>query len=235
MTSLPDLPVPTIVRRAALALSLLTLATSIPLAAAAGLLPQIKPGEPRLLALMGFEIVVTVAAILGVLFGLGRYAAGPAVALACVSGTILLGSALGWLGANRNIAGVTLTPLLALRVLIALALAAAGGLIVLRRAPGSFALLFKGLAALAPLVLAAGAFAHSPTRIAIGNAVTGGTVVTFAIAVFGFLIGGVLLAIGGHCVIRAFELGRIPDQPTSGQQPAPNPSPQNPPQAAHKA
>src|SRR6267142_2051810 len=53
--------------------------------------------------LFGFEVVITVATVLGVLFAMGRFQDGQGLAMACVAGTIAVGSFLGWLGADRHL------------------------------------------------------------------------------------------------------------------------------------
>ena len=88
--------------------------------------PAIDPSLKSSWALVGFEVVVAVAALLGVIAALGKFGEGPGMALACVAGTILLGSALGWQGAGRQLLGHSLMPYLAARVAAALVLGAIG-------------------------------------------------------------------------------------------------------------
>src|SRR5262249_6452882 len=54
--------------------------------------------------LFGFEFVIAVATVLGILFAAGKFQEGQGLALACVAGTITVGSFLGWLGAQRHLA-----------------------------------------------------------------------------------------------------------------------------------
>jgi len=188
----------------------LILLTSLPLAVIAGLLPQIRSDEKPALALMGFEIVVAVAAVLGVLWGRPSRGApdlGPALGLACIAGTILAASALGWQGANRNLAGHSLTPLLIFRAAFALGMLAMAGLLVLGRDRRSWPMALRGLALLAPVVLIAGAILYPTTRAMIER-LMGNTIIAFTLTTLGFLGASVLIALGGHCLIRAFEFGR---------------------------
>jgi hypothetical protein len=163
-------------------------------------------------ALFGFEVVVAVAAVLGLLFGRGRYGDGPGMALACIAGTILAASGLGWAGAGRQLLSVSLTPVLAGRILAAGTLAACGAWCVLSRHPRSIRLAAVGAALLAPVAMGAGAFMHPTGRRIIDRALGTSSGVQAVVAVLAFFLAVGLVSAGGHLLIRAFELGR----PTSG-------------------
>ena len=65
--------------------------------------------------MLGFELVLVVGAVMGVLTGLGRFREGPAAAIACVAGVTLVASFLGYLGAGRQLYGHDLLPPLVAR------------------------------------------------------------------------------------------------------------------------
>ncbi len=200
-------------RLTVIALCAVVLASSFPLALYAGLLPHFKPDERPAMALMGFEIVVSVTSVLGLIWSRGPRSpranrdSGPALGLACLAGTILIASALGWQSTNRNIAGHSLTPLLGVRILISLVMLAAAAIMVLKRNRASWRLVFLGVAMLAPVVLLAAVFLYSKTRLMIDHMMTN-TIAAIALATIGFLGSVLLISFGGHCLIRAFELGR---------------------------
>src|SRR4051812_43384921 len=83
-------PVSAMLRRATLAISALIGASALVGAGLALLTPVIAPGQHPSWPFLAFEGVIILAATIGVLFGLGRYADAPGIALACVAGTILI-------------------------------------------------------------------------------------------------------------------------------------------------
>jgi hypothetical protein len=170
--------------------------------------PLVKAGAQPAWLLFGFEVVVGVAASIGVLFGLGRFGDGPGLALACVGGTVLAASALGWLSANRQLGGHSITPLLAFRCLTAAAFGLLAGVCVLSRDARSWRLVGWGLATGLPCLIAAGAVIRPGSRRAIEAAISqAGTVGTIGV-VLAVLVLAVLLCASMHLLIRAFELGR---------------------------
>jgi hypothetical protein len=161
--------------------------------------------------LFGFEVVIAVASVIGIMFAAGRYQDGQGLALACVSGTIAVGSMLGWLGAQHHLTtsggDVSLNGWLLGRVGAALALGLVGALLVLSRNPRSWSYLLRSAITGGPIVLAAGAYMLK--RSAMSNALgalpgwlagIGGTI--------GAIIAVVLISASVHSMIRAFELGR---------------------------
>lgn len=190
-------------------LSGLVLLSALALGGLTVAIPYLSPGQQPVWLLFGFEVVVGVAAVLGVLFGLGRFAEGPGLALACVSGTILMGSALGWLAANRQVAGHSITPILGFRGAAALGLGLLGAVCVLSRNPKSWRIAAWGVATGLPVLIAAAAMIRPGTRRAIEGAVgRAGTMGTVA-AVVGLLILAALLCASVHLMVKAFELGRV--------------------------
>src|SRR5437899_6996502 len=53
--------------------------------------------------LFGFEVAISVASVLGILFARGKFQNGQGLAMACVAGTIVVGSFLGWLGTQHHL------------------------------------------------------------------------------------------------------------------------------------
>lgn len=96
--------------------------------------------------LLGFEAVIAVAGGLGVFLGLGKYREAPALAIACVAGTILVGSFLGYRGSAGAIGSLSLKPWIMGRLAIGLTLALLAALTVLVRNRQSWPALFAGLA-----------------------------------------------------------------------------------------
>lgn len=91
--------------------------------------------EPPNWFVLGFELLVVIAGVFGVLFGLGRFRDGPAVCLLCVAGAIGACSLLAYQTAQQ-IPGSLAQGWLVGRALAAAALAVLAGLSVICRAPG---------------------------------------------------------------------------------------------------
>ncbi len=160
-------------------------------------------------ALFGFEIVVGVSCVFGLLLGAGRYREAPGLAMACVAGTIFAGSVLGYLSLSpRTLGGVGLTPFLGARVLAAGMIAASGAYCVLSRHPRSWRLLTLGLLLGAPVLGAATVAVIPSLRAHLAPVLRMGLVGQMAVAVAAFLLLGGLLCASVDLVIRAFELGR---------------------------
>jgi hypothetical protein len=169
------------------------------------LLPLMVEGQRTALALFGFEVVVAVSGVIGVLVGLGRMRGAPGMALACIGGTILLGSALGWQGAGRSLAGVSLTPFLGLRMVAAVVLLGAAAATVLGRERRSWRPAAVGGLLGVPVVVSAAAFVHPAGRrmletlFAESGAVLTGTAVVVVVVLAG------LLAASVHLIVGAFD------------------------------
>jgi hypothetical protein len=173
-------------------------------------LPLVMAGEQPRWAMFGFELVCLVAAVLGVLAGRGAFAAGPGLALACIAGTILVASGLGWQSAGRQMGGVALWPLLLARAAAAAVLAGAGAWAVLSRRPGAVRLAALGALLVLPVAIGAAATMAPAGKRLIGAVTGGSAAMEFAVVALAFLIATALLAAGGHLIIRAFEMGRAP-------------------------
>lgn len=155
--------------------------------------------------MLGFEVVIALACVFGVLVGIGRFGSGPAIALACVAGTIGIGSLLGYLGAGRRLGGVDLTPFLFGRGAAAGAIAMIAAVIVLKRdARRSVPSLVRGLAFAAALAgFLAAAYWIRPQVFAYGPLAKAAMVIVSGIVGLG------LLAAAVHYTIKAFEHGKF--------------------------
>ncbi|MEX2219175.1 MAG: hypothetical protein WD749_10510 [Phycisphaerales bacterium] len=198
-------PVPRLVRPLTLALSAALLLSAVVSASLALLGPVLSTPAQVSWVLVGFEAIVIVAAVFGVLFGRGRFEESPAMALACIAGTVLLASALGWQGANRALLGVSLTPLLAGRALAAGVLGAAAAACILGPHPRAWRRALLGAAMTAPALLVGAAVVTGSGRRVIDALLGQSPVQQMAVTVAGALVVGGLLAAGAHLVIRAFE------------------------------
>jgi len=161
-------------------------------------------------AMIGFELVILIAAAIGVLFGLGRFREAPGLTLASVAGVVFVGSALGYLGVGGVLGSTGLQPPLFARFAAAGLLGLLAAMATLRTDWAAWRTLMLG-AVLGGLGLAAGAgayFAYSrrthPFRGLSGPAevarVTGLMIAAIAVVI--------LLSIGLHLVIGAFERRR---------------------------
>jgi hypothetical protein len=215
--TMPNLPSSTDVPRIAslliLALSASVLLSAVIVGSLAVLLPWLVQGQKTALALMGFEIVVAVAATLGLQFGRGRFADSPGMALACIGGTILVASALGWQGAGRQLAGVSLMPYLGLRTLAALVILGTGAYCVLQREPRSWKPALLGLALGLPVAMAGGAALHPGVRRSIEALLEGSVGVQALAGLAALIVLGGSLAASVHLVISAFEMASAKDDP----------------------
>ena len=203
-TAMPPTP-PAIFMRATLLLSAVTLVSAL-----AGL---VGSAMSQAYYLAGFEVIVVVACILGVLTGLGKFNSGPSIAIACTAGTIFVGAVLGYISLAGSIFGVRPLYFLAFRVLIAFAMfGCAGGVLLARRPGASMRLLLLGVAFGAPVVLALGAWMKIGAVRQAVHGVNPNLLAVLATPLALLAIG--LISASAHCLIRAFEIGvetRMPD------------------------
>ncbi|MGD9690545.1 MAG: hypothetical protein AB7K52_12465 [Phycisphaerales bacterium] len=198
---------PTLVLSLVLALSLLLAASSVAALAACFLGGA---GSPVPWFTAFFEVIVLLAALFGVLLGRGRFASGRSMTLVCIAGAVFASSVLGYRAcAGQLMGGPVLWGLLG-RVALAGAFGLLAAALVMARTPGrSLRYLAGGFALLTPVAgVAAGwafGFLSGPLSSLSGTAKTG--VIGFAM-----LIGAVLISVGTHLVIRAFEVALPPDE-----------------------
>jgi hypothetical protein len=114
------------------------------LSAAATLLASfVIPARP-VWPLIGFEVLIVLAGVYGVLSARGAFGEGPGLAHACVSGTVFAASVLGFLGATGQIGEHGLQSWLLARVALSASIGFIGAWIVLRRTPGAALMALRG-------------------------------------------------------------------------------------------
>lgn len=207
-------PAPRFIKLISLLAGLALVISALVLGIAAVAIPYIQPGQKASWILLGFEIVILVAGVLAVLFGRGKYAEGPGLALALIAATVMAGSAFGFLGAGTKLGTISLMPIAVARVLLGCALGAAAAYCVLVRNAAAWRVAWMGVGLGMPFVAIAGAVVFGPSRRAIMSLVSGGLLQT-GVAVVGAAVIGGLLCASVHMIIKAFEMGRV-DYPSSG-------------------
>jgi len=173
--------------------------------------------------LFGFEVVTLLAAIFGVLIGIGKFRDGFGLALAGLAGAVLLALVFGiYVDARTKIADdPTFRPwvnrMLMLRVLIVFGYSFCASVAVFARNPKSWGAAMKGLACLLPVAALAGAYIKFGLPFAgDGSGQPNALRVIFVLATGLLMI--VLISAGGHLLIRAYEFGR-----PENDAPAPDP------------
>lgn len=163
-----------------------------------------------------FELLVITAAVFGVFSGLGRFREGWALSLACVAGTVLVCGVFAFVEIRANFAGDAavaglLKPYLAFRLALAAGLAGVASLTVFSRNPASWKLLLWGVVILAP-ALAVLAWVGTSGLLGGTRATPGAEAVRILALCLGGLVVVVMVSVGLHLLIRAYEMGRTPDQ-----------------------
>lgn len=196
---------PGAVRGIVLALCTAVLLSALAGAALALLQPLLAEGHRAAPALFGFEVVVVVAAGLGVLISRGRFMEAPGMALLCVGGTIFAASVLGWQSAGRQLAGFSLTPAMGLRVLAGFALMGLAGVSVLQREPRSWKPALVGAALGLPVLAACAVIVLPRGRGLVQSAVGDDVMVQAGAAILALVVFGGLLAASVQLVVGAFD------------------------------
>jgi hypothetical protein len=168
--------------------------------------------SPPVWFMLGFEVVIGVAAVFGMLTGRGRFGDGPALALVCVAGAVGAGSLLGFLAGRGNI-GVNLTPfLLAREAAAAVYLGVAGAMVVMRRPGVSLRRLAIGLACAAAFAGEAALLWKMRGSLGGLGTMAGALVgLVAAVTLLGLLAGAV------HQIVGAFEAGQLDEDAASAQ------------------
>ena len=152
---------------------------------------------------MAFEIVIAVAGVMGFMAVRRAPGAGTSMALLCVAGCAAAGGVLCYLGAGKQLMGVSLAPHVYARVAIGVVLVVVAALEVLRfNVRESTVLLAKGAALLVPVAAVVLAWYRGMGQAWVVS--LSGNVRTLG-GVFGFLVVLTLLCAGVHFTIRAFE------------------------------
>ncbi|TVQ61115.1 MAG: hypothetical protein EA378_09705 [Phycisphaerales bacterium] len=159
---------------------------------------------------IGFEAIILVAALFGVGVGLNRFREGPAMALACVIGVVVVGSGLGRLTEVQNPAAVLTDAWFLARMAAGFALTACVAIAVVGRHPNGWKTLGIGLGLLGLLAaISIGVYTGRGLLSGGGGAAAAVGKTVFALVVV--LLISALLCASVHYLVRAFELGRARD------------------------
>lgn len=208
LTQIPPAPTPTLIRQTAMLLFGAVLASAAVLAIAGVL------NHPPAWFLIGFECVLVVTGLMGFLTAKGRYQEGFGATLAVFAVIIAVASELGYLGAGRKLLGFDLRMVLMARFAAAAVIGTLGGVAVLLRRPRrSFPLIGRGVVFGCLCVGLAAGLWFAQARTANWNPVLR---LTLGVVLASVCLG--LLAASVHCIIRAFEFGRLMDPMASRAQ-----------------
>lgn len=187
------------------------------LSAIGGIVLGVRGGAWFLLA---FEVVVLIAAFMGVLVGVGRFRDAPALATLCVGGCVFIAAVLseptfvarvlqGSASAAQTIAGVNLRAWALGRIGAGACLIGIAGLMVLVRWPSrSLPFLIRGALLGAPVVASLGVLVVPSIRAGlIGLPLTA----IVSIVIVAFFVLGALFSASVQNLILAFDVG-IPDR-----------------------
>lgn len=181
-------------------------------------------GHPQpVWAWFGFEIVVLVSAGLGVIFGLGRFRQGPAMTMVSVGGTIAVATLFGRLALLANLSTLATDPWVIGRLLAGGVLGLGATVLVFSRDRRCWPSFIKGVLLAMPAA-AAGAIGFFRPGLIPGRDWEG---LLAVLRVGGLLLGGllvcILISVGIHLIIRAFEHGRT-DPPDDADAPTTPPA-----------
>lgn len=171
---------------------------------------------------LAFQAVLVLTAVPGVLVGLRVIRSGEAITMLCIGGVACVGALLseptlvsGVIQGSGGqsvvmVGGVNIVPWALAQVGIGVMLVSLAGLCVLLRRPGrSFPLLLKGVLAGLPIVVVVGAMIVPNVR---GMVLGLPVVAQLILAIVSMAVLGALCAMSGHCLIRAFEVGIVPER-----------------------
>lgn len=164
---------------------------------------QLIPG------VVGFEALILLAGVFGLLFGLGKFSHGFGIGLLCIGGTVAVAAGLSFLDARANITGPIagwLKPLLFGRAAGGAALAALAGAAVLVRSPDSMRKFFQG-GALGLIPAAALTVGHLFRGVLLSPAPGGLEAVRIIGLLIGALVVAVLISVSLGMMITAFQIG----------------------------
>ncbi|TVQ32549.1 MAG: hypothetical protein EA376_05465 [Phycisphaeraceae bacterium] len=173
---------------------------------------------------IGFDLTVIVAGAMGVMVGLGRFRASHALALLCIGGAIAVSGLLAFAASSRAdaaqgmgvmVRGTLRDPLTLSRYGVGALLMALSGVILALRRPGkSLPLLAMGAGLCLPAAIAAGIGLHPTSRDWLAGLPPLLLTVIAFVAFFTLLV---CVSAGLHCIIRAFEIGRVDDASAAKQ------------------
>jgi hypothetical protein len=201
-----------------LGLCLAVVCAAVALSAVAGAPLALLVDKP-LYFVFGFELLIVLAGVFGVLIAMGKFEEGPGLSLLCVAAIVGVGTLLGDQTAKlaNPISGPIvyhirsvdrdITMYLALRGVAAALIALGAAWVVLARRPReSTGSLMRGLAALGLLVLVVvGGWSARAGIISLGAFPTTMIALALGVIALGLIAGSV------HYIVRAFEFGRRSD------------------------
>ena len=188
---------------------------AITLASAAALIGALAAGwvalfaiEQTLWASLGFAAVAAISAVIGVLAGIGRFNRGLGMAALCVGGAIAVSAGFSYIDLGPNLGDApqlarALKPWAAMQAVAAAVVVASGGLAVLSRSRASWKSVAVGIAFLIPAAVVLAGIAFGMDRIPDGES---GRVLSLGLLLIGGTAAAVLFSLGGHHLIRAFEM-----------------------------
>lgn len=169
--------------------------------------------------LFGFELIVLLGALMTSMVCLGkvRVAGAFPLAVACFAGTLLVVSVFGIYVDARNVVGdsnPTIQPWVKRTLLLYIAIVAGLSLIatldVYRRSARSLGLAMRAAIFLLPLIVL-GVYFKSQGLPSMSNSAGELSIVRMLSMIVGGLFVGILLSIGGHLLIRSFEVA-VPEK-----------------------
>ncbi len=171
--------------------------------------------------LFGFELMALLGAIMTLLVCLGRVRVGGAFPLAvlCLIGTLLVASVFGIHVDARSVIGGNhpgIQPWVNRTLMLYLAIIAGLGLLatldVYRRTPRSWGMLLRSIPFVVP-VLVAGVYFQRSGFPSVTDSAGEMSIVRMLAFIVGGLILGILISVGGHFLIRSFEVA-LPEKNT---------------------
>ncbi len=176
-----------------------------------GLLASVALASKPAWTLFGFEAVVTVSAIVGLLYTRSGCRSGSALGLAAVGGTIGAASLLGYLGVQGSLGTLSLMPFVGVRCLAAGGVLGLALIAAMRGNRRSWTTLFKGVVAGIPAAAAVAVFVV-PGGKRVLDAVSGlGGFATFIIGTFAFLLATASASAAVHLIVRSFHIAAEDD------------------------
>lgn len=162
---------------------------------------------PVNLGMLGFEIVLLVAASVGVLFGLGRFPQAPGLTLLILSGTVVIGAGLGLVSLGLNPVTVARDPLFLARFLLALAFGALAIPAALNGHRRAWRTLVVGGALACGSAGAIGVGVATSSRWLAASGPLQVILIVVSLLLVTALLGAI--CVGLHLVIRAFEMASL--------------------------
>lgn len=157
---------------------------------------------------LGTEAILVAAAVMGLLFGRGRFPQAPPMTLALLAGTVGLCGGLAYLstgGAGYQVGPLPMKVALASRLGLAALFAAGAVAAALGASPRAWGRVALGAALVAtPTSLLALAFSDAGASM-LGRVIALGPAVAVGLAAAAFLLWVGLVSAGGHMIITTFE------------------------------